>query len=117
MQEVAVRSSALDGDAQTVSIARTRQFDITSKINGRTYRIMVASPGSPGISGRYPVLYVLDGNQYFGTAAEAVSQQSHYKNMHVSLLIPQIKSSGGIHWVAYLRYRLCLRTQGPLRLT
>lgn len=49
----------------------SESFDITSG-SGRTYRIMVASP-LPGAApaGRIPVIYVLDGNMSFVTAAES----------------------------------------------
>lgn len=45
------------------------QFDLASKITGRTYRIYVATPPAPPPKGGYPVLYVLDGGIAFPTAA------------------------------------------------
>jgi predicted alpha/beta superfamily hydrolase len=45
-----------------------QQFDVTSKITGRTYRIYVSTPLSPPPKGGYPVLYVLDGNISFSIA-------------------------------------------------
>lgn len=79
-QEVVVRSPSPEeaANGRAVSVAHARQFDITSKINGRTYRIMVATPASSPAGINHPVLYVLDGNQYFGTASEAVRLQSHF---------------------------------------
>ena len=59
-----------------VTIPRAKQFDITSRINGRRYRIMVATPFNADPAIAYLVLYVLDGNQYFGTATEALTRQS-----------------------------------------
>jgi predicted alpha/beta superfamily hydrolase len=50
----------------------SRQFDFTSKINGGTYRIRVALPQAPAPVGGYPVLYVLDGDGYFGLFADAL---------------------------------------------
>jgi predicted alpha/beta superfamily hydrolase len=44
------------------------QFDLTSKITGRTYRIFVSSPLTPAPKGGFPVLYVLDGNGAFPIA-------------------------------------------------
>ena len=49
-----------------------KQFDITSKITGRTYRIFVSSPTGAAPAGGYPVLYVLDASMAFATAATQV---------------------------------------------
>ena len=46
----------------------TVQFDLPSKITGRTYRIYVALPPAPPPKAGYPVLYVLDGDMAFPTA-------------------------------------------------
>jgi predicted alpha/beta superfamily hydrolase len=45
-----------------------RQFDLTSKNTGRTYRIYVSSPLGPAPKDGFPVLYVLDGNIAFSVA-------------------------------------------------
>jgi uncharacterized protein len=50
----------------------SRQIDFTSQVNGKTYRIKVSIPFTPAPQAGYPVLYVLDGDGYFGTFAEAV---------------------------------------------
>ena len=73
-------------EGQPVTIGRARQFDIISRINGRTYRIMVAAP-STDAGTKHPVLYVLDGNQYFGTAVDAVKQQSTYKVVRPAIVV------------------------------
>jgi predicted alpha/beta superfamily hydrolase len=59
-----------------VTVPRATQFDITSRINGQTYRVMVEVPFQSEPGKAYPVLYVLDGNQYFGTATDALTRQS-----------------------------------------
>ncbi len=47
------------------------QWDLTSKKSGLEYRIFIAEPvGAPPKEG-YAVVYILDGNGYFATAAEA----------------------------------------------
>lgn len=46
-----------------------QQTDVVSKITGRTYRIYIAKPLLPPPPTGYPVVYVLDGNGYFNTAA------------------------------------------------
>jgi len=51
------------------SFVRSAQFDMPSKISGRTYRIFVHTPPMPPPPGGYPVLYVTDGNGTFPVAA------------------------------------------------
>ncbi|OXS58774.1 enterobactin esterase [Cohnella sp. CIP 111063] len=46
-----------------------------SEDGNRTYRIRIARPTQPPPPSGYPVLYVLDANAVFGTAAEAVNVQ------------------------------------------
>jgi len=55
-----------------VSIANTRQFVFTSKVNGHQYQIEVALPFTAAPSKGYAVLYVIDGYWYFASAAEVV---------------------------------------------
>lgn len=50
----------------------TRQFDLPSAITGRTYRVYISSPAGPAPKGGYPVLYVLDADMAFPTAAAQV---------------------------------------------
>jgi predicted alpha/beta superfamily hydrolase len=45
------------------------QFDIKSKITGRTYRIFVAAPSSPPPHAGYPAVYLLDAGTTFATVA------------------------------------------------
>lgn len=45
------------------------QFDLPSKITGRTYRIYVARPITPPPKGGWPVIYVLDADVSFPIAA------------------------------------------------
>jgi uncharacterized protein len=61
--------SSNNGSAEPLSVPRAQQYDITSKINGLKYRVMVSTPlnSDPGM--RYPVFYLLDGNWYFLPAA------------------------------------------------
>ncbi len=47
-----------------------RQYDVTSKLNGQTYRLLIRLPVEPVPASGYPVLYVLDGNYYFGTVSD-----------------------------------------------
>ena len=52
-------------DGAPVTVARARQFDFVSRINGESYRIMVAVPPDYDSTKSYPALYVLEGNVYF----------------------------------------------------
>ena len=61
--------AALIQDGAPVVIPRAKQYDLTSRITGRTYRIMVATPFKADPAIAYPVVYLLDGSQAFGTAA------------------------------------------------
>ncbi len=58
------------------AIPRARQYDLTSKINGRTYRVFVSTPFGARPDQRYPVLYVLDGNWYFAPASVNATESS-----------------------------------------
>ena len=87
-EAVAARSTVAQRvGAAPAQIARSQTFDITSKINNRTYRIMVATPATQSPGTLYPVLYVLDGNQYFGTATDALNRQSHFKNVKPAIVV------------------------------
>lgn len=55
----------------SATVPASRQVDFTSAINGRAYRIQVAMPFTPPPAKGFPVLYVLDGDVYFGTYAFA----------------------------------------------
>jgi len=51
------------------SFVRSVQFDMASKISGRTYRIFVHTPPAPPPPSGYPVLFVTDGNATFPVSA------------------------------------------------
>ncbi len=48
------------------------QFDLPSRITGRTYRIVLHEPSSAAPKDGWPVIYVLDSRTTFGTAAAQV---------------------------------------------
>jgi len=77
---VPVFSASLAAQAQTQPVAAAMapsalpaslQFDLTSQITGRSYRVRLAQPFAPPPPGGHPVLYVLDGDGYFHGFAEA----------------------------------------------
>ncbi len=56
-------------DGAPVPIARAKQYDFTAKSNGRQYRVFVSTPFRADPAKKYPVVYLLDGNWYFGPAS------------------------------------------------
>jgi len=63
-------------DGTPVVVPRARQYDLTSQINGREYRVYVAMPFKADPAKKYPVIYLLDGNWYFGPAAYNVTESA-----------------------------------------
>ncbi|HEY3928002.1 MAG TPA: alpha/beta hydrolase-fold protein [Candidatus Koribacter sp.] len=64
-------AAASAGHPSEISISDTRRISFVSKVNGHGYSLSIALPDSPPPPNGYPVLYVLDGDAYFGTAVEA----------------------------------------------
>lgn len=60
---------------QPAQLSNTEQFDMRSS-TGRNYRIFVSRPASEAPPEGFPVVYILDGNSVFGTAAEAARIQA-----------------------------------------
>ena len=50
-----------------VVIPRSEQFTLRSREGSREYRIFLARPAAMPPPAGYPVVYVLDGNAFFGT--------------------------------------------------
>lgn len=69
-----VAAQSASTEPPPVTVRNSRQYDITSKITGEQYRLMVAMP--PGSTGPLPVMYVLDGNETFVTAANTALTQA-----------------------------------------
>jgi uncharacterized protein len=65
------QSGGIPGRGQPAAVPRTTQYDFTSRITGRPYRLIVTEPYQRDPSTRYPAVYVLDGSRLYGTAAEA----------------------------------------------
>lgn len=70
-----------------VTVPRARQYDFVSRINGESYRIMVAVPPDYDATKSYPALYVLEGNIYFATAADSMTRQAQFRNVAPALVI------------------------------
>jgi predicted alpha/beta superfamily hydrolase len=73
--------------AAPVTVPRSKQYDITSRINRQSYRILVSTPFQPDPSAAYPVFYILDGNQYFATASDAVTRQALAKTIAPAIVV------------------------------
>jgi predicted alpha/beta superfamily hydrolase len=65
----AASTAHADERAKPVPLFGASQFDLASKISGRTYRIFVYKPLTPAPPSGYPVLFVTDGNGMFPLAA------------------------------------------------
>ena len=82
-----VNASAPLAAAAPVAVPRSTQYALTSKINGQAYRIMVSTPFTFEPATAYPVLYVLDGNVFFGTVSEAAHFLSFTKDIAPVIIV------------------------------
>jgi predicted alpha/beta superfamily hydrolase len=73
---VAAPAAAQQPAGAQVIVPGAEQFDLTASGSGRRYRIFVARPFDPAPPEGYPVIYLLDGNATFQTAAETVRLQT-----------------------------------------
>jgi len=64
------RSGPIPEHGQPVTLPRALQYDFTSRITGRPYRLTITPPVHPDSSLLYPVLYVLDGTAWVATSSE-----------------------------------------------
>jgi predicted alpha/beta superfamily hydrolase len=78
--------AAADAGVSAV-IPATRQFDFKSGINGHTYRIQVAMPFVPAPPNGYAVLYVLDGDGYFGTYSFAARMRAMLGELQPAIVV------------------------------
>jgi predicted alpha/beta superfamily hydrolase len=62
------KSATKPSKATQAVLPYSTQYDLTSKISGRTYRIFVFRPPVPPPEGGYPVVYFTDGNLAFPMA-------------------------------------------------
>ena len=67
-----ISTPSASAQALQVTIPSSRQYEFHSKRTGGNYRLFVSLPESYTANDtvRYPVLYVLDGNGFFGLATE-----------------------------------------------
>jgi uncharacterized protein len=69
-------AAAAEPGAAPVEVPEAETFALTAEGSGRRYRIFLARPVLPPPPEGYPVLYFLDGNATFLTAAEALRLQT-----------------------------------------
>jgi predicted alpha/beta superfamily hydrolase len=72
---------------EPVEIVLARQFDFKSTINGRVYRVKIAVPASTPPSGGFPTIYVLDGDAFFSSFAEAVRRRSEVRELEPAVVV------------------------------
>src|SRR4051812_28678490 len=70
-----------------VVIPRARQYDFTSKISGRDYRVYVSLPFKADPAKKYPVIYLLDGNWYFGPMAYNVTESAGARAIQQAIVV------------------------------
>ena len=76
-----VREAAVPhSDGVPFTLPRATQYDMTSRINGQRFRMFVSTPVNSRPDIPYPVVYLLDGNQYFATATEIMTRLSYLKS-------------------------------------
>ena len=70
-------ANAQSRDAAAAAVPHAAQYDLKSSQNGQTYRLSIAAPFTIDPKVAYPVLYVLDGNFFFGSAAYIEAKLTH----------------------------------------
>lgn len=70
-----------------VTIDGAVQFDLTSRINERTYRLFIYQAPSLDPVLTYPVLYLLDGNQYFAAGTDMLKRLIEQQSVGPALLV------------------------------
>jgi len=79
--------SASIAEATVVAIPRAKQYDLTSAINGRTYRVFVSTPFGAEAGKKYPVVYLIDGNWYFGPATYNETESAGAKEIDHAIIV------------------------------
>lgn len=73
--------------SRPASIALAHEFDFKSTVNERTYRVKIAIPSSKPPAAGFPVIYVLDGDWFFGTFTEAVRLRSGVRDIDPAVVV------------------------------
>lgn len=75
-----------DAAKQDASYSRSYQDLMLTSKQGRHYRIQVSVPQAAAPKGGYPVLYVLDGNGWFGSAVD-VARMREYEKLPPTIVV------------------------------
>jgi uncharacterized protein len=70
---VRAQAGRIPEQGQPARLPGALQYDFTSQITGRPYRLTVTPPVKPDPSLLYPALYVLDGTAWFATSSEVAT--------------------------------------------
>jgi len=70
-------ANAQPRDAAAAAVPHAAQYDLKSRQNGQTYLLSIAAPFTIDPKVAYPVLYVLDGNFFFGSAGGLNGSSQH----------------------------------------
>ncbi len=71
----------------SATVPSSRQIDFRSTVNGRDYRIQIALPLAKPPAGGFPVIYVTDGDGYFGTWAFAARLRAMSQELEPAVVV------------------------------
>jgi predicted alpha/beta superfamily hydrolase len=71
----------------SATVPSTRQIDFRSTLNGRDYRIQIALPLTKPPANGFPVIYVMDGDGYFGTWAFAARLRAMSQELEPAVVV------------------------------
>jgi uncharacterized protein len=80
------QAAATQSDNRQLLLTRTTSESMLLSEQGRPYRILVSSPEGPEPAGGFPVLYVLDGDAWFGIAVE-IARMREYETLAPALIV------------------------------
>ena|SRR5215211_7325241 len=71
--QVQGQTGPIPEQGQPVALHGALQYDFTSRVTGRPYRLTITPPVHPDSSLLYPALYVLDGTAWLATSSEVAT--------------------------------------------
>lgn len=85
---IGAQDSAYAAPVATAGDLRARVVTETTltSAEGRAYRVMISAPEGPAPAGGFPVIYVLDGHAWFGTAVE-VARMREYEKLDPAVIV------------------------------
>lgn len=81
-----VTTATAAADKEDTSYSRSYQDTTLTSKKGRHYRVQVSVPDAAAPKGGYPVLYVLDGNGWFGPAVD-VARMREYEKLSPTIVV------------------------------